>query len=81
MLVGEPPNLSVLVDGVGVVWVRFDTGWRANWWRLCGDGLTVDDVNFDWVLLRGGGPFVKADAALAAAAVDKVRAYVTAVAR
>jgi hypothetical protein len=66
----EPDNLSAWV-GPDAVWVRVDTPWRANWWRLVGDRLTVDDVNWDWVLVDQG--LVRADADLTRMAVDKVR--------
>ncbi len=75
--VTEPADSSVRVDVDGTVWVRYDTPWRSNWWALRGDNLVVADVQFDWVLIRGNG-LVKADAALTAAALDRVRAFLAA---
>jgi hypothetical protein len=69
--VNEPDNLTAWVNGHGV-WVRVDSDQAASWHLLCGDGFDVVSTS-TWPGVEPLGPFVRADAALTAMAVAKVR--------
>lgn len=82
----EPGNLTAWVDRGGDTWVRLDDPQRPHqwgtWWPLT-DGPGWDEWARNgigqprpWDQVLEHGPFVKADAALTALALDKVRAAV-----